>query len=270
MRVQLASDLHLELLAHRFPGERLIAPAHGVDLLVLAGDIAGGSAAIELFAGWPVPVLYVAGNHEFYNGTWEAVLHDLRQAADGTSLRFLERDVADFGGVRFLGCTMWTDYLLEQRSARRKWTQAEAMANAEARINDHRSIRTAGGGAFLPEHALRDHLSSRAWLARELEKSYVGRTVVVTHHAPHLRSIHARYAGDITNAAFASDMQGLLRHADVWLHGHVHHSFDYRVGRCRVVANPRGYARNRDSAVTARNLSFENPAFQWACVVDVP
>lgn len=270
MRVQLASDLHLELLAHRFPGERLIAPAHGADLLVLAGDIAGGNAAIELFADWPTPVLYVAGNHEAYGGAWEGVVHELRRAASGTSVRFLERDVIDFGGVRLLGCTLWTDYLLEQRGARRMWSQAEAMANAEVRINDHRRIRTAGGGAFLPEHALVDHLSSRAWLARQLNKPYDGKTVVVTHHAPHLRSIHARYAGDITNAAFASDLQGLLRHADLWLHGHVHDSFDYRVGRCRVVANPLGYARNRHSAASVLDLAFENAAFQWSAVVDLP
>jgi predicted phosphodiesterase len=269
MRVQLASDLHLELLTHRFPGEQLIAPANGADVLVLAGDIAGGSSAIELFADWPVPVLYVAGNHEAYGGTWEAVQRDLRQAAAGTPVRFLERDVVDLGGVRFLGCTLWTDYQLEQRSARRQWTQREMMQNAETCINDHRRIRTVGGGPFLPQHALADHFRSRAWLEHELSTPYLGKTVVVTHHAPNLRSIHPRYAGDITNAAFASDLPGLTTHADVWLHGHVHDSFDYRVGRCRVVANPRGYAKNRDSAADVRELQFENPAFQWSCTVDV-
>jgi len=269
MRVQLASDLHLELLMERFPRERLIAPAYGADVLVLAGDIANGHSAIESFANWPVPVLYVAGNHEAYGATWMGIVDDLRRAAAGTSVRFLERGILDLGGVRFLGCTLWTDYLLEQRSARRKFSQAEAMLHAEARISDHRRIRTVAGGPFLPEHALREHLRSRNWLAHELDKSYDGRTVVVTHHAPHLRSIHPRYTGEITNAAFASDLQGLLRHADVWLHGHVHGGFDYRVGRCRVVANPLGYAQNLQSAASVRELVFENAAFQWACVVDV-
>lgn len=270
MRIQLASDLHLELLSHRFPSERLISPAPDADLLVLAGDIAGGSSAIDLFAGWPVPVLYVAGNHEGYGGTWETIVRDLRQAAAGTSVRFLERDAADVGGVRFLGCTLWTDYLLEQRSARRKFSQAEAMLNAEGRINDHRRIRTVAGGPFLPQHALAEHERSRAWLEQELNAPYRGTTVVVTHHAPHLRSIHPRYAGDITNTAFASNLPGLLRHADVWLHGHVHDSFDYQVGRCRVVANPLGYAQGRHSASDARDLVFENASFQWSCVVEVP
>ena len=64
MRIQLASDLHLEFLQREFPGERLISPAYGVDLLVLAGDIGNGTQAIELFNDWPVPVLVLAGNHE--------------------------------------------------------------------------------------------------------------------------------------------------------------------------------------------------------------
>lgn len=63
MRIQLASDLHLEFLARQFPGERLIAPAHGADVLVLAGDIGSGSTAVELFKDWPVPVTWSWSNY---------------------------------------------------------------------------------------------------------------------------------------------------------------------------------------------------------------
>src|SRR5512133_3534038 len=94
MRIQLASDLHLELLERHFPGERLIAPA-AADLLVLAGDVANGVRGIELFANWPVPVLYVPGNHEFYGLSWEQTRCDMRSAAQGTSVVLLDNDVAD-------------------------------------------------------------------------------------------------------------------------------------------------------------------------------
>lgn len=110
MKIQLASDLHLEFLQRDFPGERLICPAHEADLLVLAGDIANGTDAISLFKDWPVPVLYVAGNHEFYHRSFEITRTALRHAAAGTAVHFLDNDVVDFGGVRFLGCTLWTDY----------------------------------------------------------------------------------------------------------------------------------------------------------------
>ncbi|MCY1375649.1 hypothetical protein D9M69_630790 [compost metagenome] len=142
------------------------------------------------------------------------------------------------------------------------------MENAALRINDHRLIRTQSGELFSPEHALRDHEVSRAWLKQELSKVYDGKTVVITHHAPHPLSVHPRYAGDATNAAFASDLTELLQKADVWLHGHVHDGFDYSVAGCRVVANPRGYARNVSSATDAGSLQFENTAFEHACVVD--
>jgi hypothetical protein len=264
MKIQLASDLHLEHLARRFPGETLIRPAHQADVLVLAGDIGHAADAIALFANWPVPVLYVLGNHEAYNGCIDSVLDELKAASCGTSVRFLEREAVDFGGVRFLGCTLWTDYRLQCGL-----TQLQLMENAQRCLNDHRLIWTLSGELFSPVHALRDHEISRAWLASELARDYDGTTVVITHHAPHPLSVHPRYAGEPLNAAFASDLTELMQKADIWLHGHVHDSFDYEVSGCRVVANPRGYARNLSSAARANSLQFENSGFKHACVIDV-
>ena len=243
MNVQLASDLHLEHIERWFPGERLIRPAPQADLLVLAGDIGHSASALRLFADWPVPVIYVMGNHEAYGRCIESVVEELQQASEGTSVKFLERDVIDYCGVRFLGCTMWTDYRL--RSNR---TQMQQMENALLRLNDHRLIHTRSGELFSPEHALSEHMASRSWLKTELAKKYDGKTVVVTHHAPHPMSVHSRYVGDPVNSAFASDLSELLHMTDIWLHGHVHDSFDYSVEGCRVVANPRGYAGNISSA----------------------
>lgn len=265
MRIQLTSDLHLEHLEYGFPGARTIAPAHGADVLVLAGDIGRGANALRLFREWPVPVLYVAGNHEAYGSTWDATIAVLREAAQNTSVRFLERDTADFGGVRFLGCTLWTDYRL--RSNR---TQRQLMESAELRISDHRQIRTESGSYFSAADALREHETSRAWLGSELAQPYDGKTVVVTHHGPHALSVHPRYAGDPLNAAFVSDLSDLLQQGPaLWLHGHVHDSFDYNVNGCRIVANPRGYPGNARSCEQMNDLMFENPGFQWALVLEV-
>ncbi len=71
MKIQLTSDLHLEFLERRFPTERIIVPAPGADILVLAGDIHNGAKAVALFADWPVQLLLLAGNHEFYGRSWE-------------------------------------------------------------------------------------------------------------------------------------------------------------------------------------------------------
>ncbi len=263
MRIQLASDLHLELLARLWPQQCLIAPAPGADALVLAGDIHRGPHAIECFARWPVPVLYLAGNHEYYDGQWEQLRTDLRRAAEGTAVRFLDNDVVMLDGVRFLGSTLWTDYRLSGIPL------SEAMEAAEAFLFDHRRILTRSG-PFRAAQALEEHLRSRDWLADELSRERSTPTVVITHHAPHPASIHARFAGSPVNGAFVSDLTELVEQPDLWLHGHVHDSFDYRVGRCRVVCNPRGYAQNRKEAVSVDELLFENQAFQRQLVIDLP
>ncbi len=268
MNLQLASDLHLEHLAARFPGETLIRPAAAADLLVLAGDIAPTTDAVRLFADWPVPVVYVPGNHEFFDADWQATRRALRRAAEGTRVVVLDSDAWVWRGVRFLGCTLWTDYGLEPDVP-----QADQMRRCAGRIRDHAVIRV-DDAWFTPSHALAEHRRNRAWLQAQLEQPFDGPTVVVSHHAPSARSIHPRFSGHASNPAFASRLDALVARADVWLHGHVHDSFDYRIadagGRCcRVVANPRGYARGRDQAGSVADLAFENTAFVPECVIAV-
>jgi Icc-related predicted phosphoesterase len=87
-----------------------------------------------------------------------------------------------------------------------------------------------------------------------------GKTVVVTHHAPHPISIAPRYARDALNPAFASDLTDVIsqHQPDLWVHGHTHSSFDYVVPgtKTRVVCNPMGY-------------DDENPSFDVGLVVEL-
>lgn len=144
------------------------------------------------------------------------------------------------------------------------------MEAAEGFLLDHRRILLTASGAFRARQALDDHLRSRAWLARELSIDHTTPTVVLTHHAPHPNSIHARFAGSPVNGAFVSDLTDLVERADLWLHGHAHDSFDYRAGRCRVVCNPRGDARHRNEVGSIDELVFENPAFRSDLLIDLP
>jgi Icc-related predicted phosphoesterase len=267
MKIQLASDLHLDLLHPRWPEERLISPAPDADVLVLAGDIHKGILAVDTFAQWasqsPIPIIYVAGNHEFYGDSLNAVEHRLRESAAAAGIHYLQQDSLTFGGVRFLGCTMWTDYRL-----RSMYSQAHVMEDVQQRIHDHYLIQT-GSTPFTPQDALDQHMASRRWLTQELAKPFEGKTVVITHHGPHPLSVHPRYVGDKRNGAYVSDLSALMPNVDLWLHGHVHDSFDYQVGRCRVVANPAGYVRNRVSAVSREDFQFENQAFSKELVLSL-
>ena len=264
MKLQIASDLHLEQFA-RFPGYRVIEPAPDAEALILAGDIHSHAEGVEAFRDWPVPVIYVHGNHECWRAEYREVIDrigDVAARTPGAGMHYLDRSSITLGSVRILGACLWTDY---------QWGNevGEAMREAAVQMMDHNVIGLGEDAMFTPQAALDEHLRTRDWLEAELAKPFDGQTVVVTHHGPHPQSVHPRYAGDIVNAAFVSDLSPLMQHVDLWVHGHVHDSFDYAVGKCRVVVNPRGYARNRKSVDHPSQLIWENAAFNPQLVISV-
>lgn len=269
MKIQLASDLHLEMIAFHWPNVSIVDPAAGADVLVLAGDIGHADQPFEMFGKWDVPVIYVAGNHEHYGGEIASGLAQMRESAKRHNIHFLENDAVQIGGVRFLGTTLWTDYSLPSLQR----TQSQLMAYAGNCLNDHVKINVSRGDQsmhlFSTQDALARHRLARKWLKQEISKPFAGKTVVVTHHSPHERSVHPRYLGDPLNAAFSSDLSSLMPDVDLWLHGHVHDGFDYQVGRCRVVANPAGYILNRAWATDSDRFDFENKTFNKKMVLEV-
>ena len=271
LKIQLASDLHLEFLQKFWPGERLIEPISGADVLVLAGDIANGVDALQLFSSRAnsrlakqTPIIYVAGNHEFYGHAIEPMRKKMREAAAVSGIHFLENESVEIHGVRFLGSTLWTDYRLTLEN-----TQVQSMELAQRGLYDHQIIQCEGR-RFSPQDALNRHETARSWLAAELSKPFAGKTVVVSHHGPHPMSVHPRHAANPLSSAFVSDLSALLPHVDLWLHGHTHDSFDYQVGRCRVVANPAGYVKNRGVARGRDEFVFENERFDKNLLLELP
>lgn len=250
MRLAILSDLHLTAAA-------MAVPDLDCDLLVLAGDVTRPQQAIEWAKQCAVPVIYVAGNHEFYGGSLDGTVAALRQQAHGSNVHLLERDALCIGGVRFLGCTLWSDFRLFQDEAQRAASVAEACQS----IRDFSRI-TAGDALFSPAISQQVFDQSVAWLETEFAKPFDGTTVVVTHHAPSPRSIHPRYAGSLLNACFVSDLdQRIARwNPALWVHGHLHDSHDYRLAGTRIVCNPRGYVCDGIA---------ENAAFDPALVVTV-
>ncbi|WP_321816824.1 MULTISPECIES: metallophosphoesterase [unclassified Paraburkholderia] len=260
MHVQIASDLHLDALQKKFPDCAPLAIAPGADLLILAGDIDLGAAGVDRFAEWPVPVIYVSGNHEAYGSGYRETVDGIARRAQGTNVHYLERRSIELDGVRFLGCCLWTDYALYGDSA-------TSMEYAREAMSDHQAIRREDGGSFGPEEALAEHRGAVQWLVKELATPFRGKTVVITHHGVSPESVHERFRDHPVNAGFLSDLRNLLPFADLWIHGHVHDSFDYRSGGARVMANPRGYPLNLASAHSPAELQWENRAFDPHCVV---
>jgi Icc-related predicted phosphoesterase len=236
MRIALLSDLHLSV----HPMEH---PRTDADVVVLAGDLWRPAGAIEWAKQFDQPTLYVAGNHEFYGSDLATTMQQLRELAAGTSVRVLERDEWHHDGVRFLGCTLWSDYRLYASAAERDGV----LPKLASEIYDFTRVRVAPDfeDRFTPAVSQLLFDSSVAWLESRFAQPHDGPTVVVTHFAPARGSIAARFAGSPLNACFVSNLEDRIRRwqPQLWLHGHVHDSFDYRIGNTRVVANPRGYAR---------------------------
>lgn len=238
MKLWIRSDLHFR--SGGVPPSFRFSPAH--DVQVLAGDIMSVPGyvidGVDRLA--TAPIVYVAGNHEFYDCCLPDEIADARRASErAQQVRFLENAAVVVDGVRFLGCTLWTDYALDPA-----FGVELSMRAARQSIRDHDVITTRPSNRFTPQDALTLHRESRAWLEHAFSQPFDGPTVVVTHHAPSPKSIHDRYEGDIVNAAFASDMTAEIERwqPELWVHGHVHSRLDYRIGRTRVVCNPAGYA----------------------------
>lgn len=262
MKIQIVSDLHLEFLPDRIRGNGwtpTITRVPDADVLVLAGDIAKKTNAVKAFAGWPVPVVYVYGNHEMYGEHLPRHVERLRKDALVAGIHFLECDAVEIGGVRFLGTSLWTDFeLFGDRPA--------AMQAAGEMMNDYREIRT-HYRPLQPVDTQILHRRSRAWLEQKLTEPFGGKTVVVTHMGPHAQSLPAEYRDDILSASYVSDLSALMGPAALWIHGHVHASVDYVLAGTRVLANPRGYPKNKPKAL--EDVTWENVAFNPALVVEV-
>lgn len=231
MKLHILNDLHIEF-------EDFAPPVTDADVVILAGDIGVGLDGLRwVEARFPDrPVIYVPGNHEFYHHDITLIDELMAQAPD--HIHVLNDNPVVLNGVRFLGSILWTDFALFGEA-----DKFFAMQQARQGMADFSIIQN-HGQRFMPEDAIQLHTASRDWLTAMLAEPFDGKTVVVTHHAPSSRSVHPRYARDLLTPAFASNLENLMDsdHLALWIHGHMHDSFDYEILGTRVVCNPRGYA----------------------------
>jgi predicted phosphodiesterase len=273
MKLLLLSDLHLELR------DLALADDIDFDVAVLAGDIMWPGVRLH---DWLVrssvlrraeAVVAVSGNHEYFERVLQHEAVALRQAAltaAAPPLHLLDCNELQHGGVRFLGCTLWTDFELRIDTSEGPRTDRErGIATAARVMADYRTIAwcdTPGGAPrpLTPHDTLRLHRQQRQWLQVKLAEPFAGPTVVITHHGPHRQSLAPRFAGDWVSTAYLSELPASFFDVPVlWVHGHTHTSHDYRVGNCRIVCNPRGYQ-------TVAMLKPENAAFDPEFVAEIP
>lgn len=231
MKIHLLSDLHLEFGPVELPRPE-------ADLVILAGDIHIKRNAIPwIRATFPdLPVIYITGNHEFYGEKLPGLGKKLKDLTAGTNIHFLENESVEIGGFRFFGCTLWTDLELFG-------DPAEGAVDA-LEMNDYKRIRHSETYRKLrPTDTRLRHFSSVQKIKEFLAEGDPRTSVVVTHHAPSIRSLPSRRHTDPVSCAYASHLDELIISTRplIWVHGHIHHPQDYVIGEMRIVSNPRGY-----------------------------
>jgi len=267
MRIKLVSDLHLEF------SDINIQNDNNYDVLILGGDImiaqdlhdhpelvnTSDQRAIAAGTGlgrrqeraqrfrdflkrcsFQFPhVIYIMGNHEFYNGKFYAGIDYMRdEVAKFPNIYMLEQDTKIIDDVVFVGGTLWTD--MNKRDPL-------TMHAIEGMMNDFRIIRN-DFRSYAPMSALDvavRHDKTLAYIKLIVQEHKDKKCVVVGHHSPSFQSVHEIYKDQtLMNGGYSSNLEEfILDHPQIvlWTHGHTHHPFDYKIGETRIVCNPRGY-----------------------------
>lgn len=251
MRLQYASDLHLEFADNRdfLDGDGLRPEA---DVLLLAGDIVPFDR-IERY-GWFFDqlsadfkaVYWVPGNHEYYHS-------DLAEHRGSFEIAIRENIflVNDFGvtieDVRILFSTLWTDI-----SARKAFA-------IERGMNDFHLIRNQGNRLTADDLRL-EHRTSLAFLEYELLQEPALKRVVVTHHVPTFMHYPPKYLGSILNEAFAVELKPFISELkpDVWIYGHHHQNIpEFLIGGTKLLTNQLGYVQYGEHKLFDRSKVIE-------------
>ncbi len=264
MKLQILSDLHIDSYARQAHPMGHI-PKTDADLVLVAGDTANSDSGMpwlqEQAAQLQVPIITIAGNHEYFS---EYVLHfdqklatwDNYNEVSAQGVRFLQCQHIDIGDIRILGCTLWTDYQYQANE--------DTMVIARRFMRDYKQIY-AGSDLFSPEVSMQLHAKQRQWLRQALITAKVlgKKTVVMSHHSISPLSVSDKYATLPSNAAFVSDFSAWMHESwapTLWVHGHTHEAFDYHINNTRVIVNPRAYPNE---------VSSTEIEFAWDRVIEI-
>ncbi len=231
MKIQVISDLHQEFGITELDFKQ-------ADLVIFAGDTNIGTKGIEWIKNQvtQVPVIYILGNHEYYKGSYPKTLNKIREAAKDSNIFVLENESIELEGIKFHGATLWTDFSLF----------GDPVTNGmlcQDKMNDYRMIRRDPSYSKMRSiDTFKLHQQSRKWLEESLAGSNA-RNIVITHHAPSIQSVPEAWKEDYLSAAYASDLEDLVRNyqPEYWIHGHIHTPASYSIGITKVICNPHGY-----------------------------
>lgn len=246
MIIAYGSDIHLEFGTYG-------TTMPDADVLILAGDILIASHLdpessklspfrLHLYKEWFLQIskqyehiLYVPGNHEHYNGDYHKTVNLLKDFVP-SNVTILDNSFKIIDGLKFVGSTLWTDFNAGNLYARKLATEC---------MPEFTSVKYKGE-IFRTGDSMREFLISLDYLNSEIETN----CVVITHHAPSIKSVNKKFDGNKLNPAFYSDLDYFIKGKEpkLWFHGHMHDNVKYSIGNTLVLCNPRGYIGHEPQA----------------------
>jgi Icc-related predicted phosphoesterase len=254
VKIQIFSDLHVDVLPIK-----KFSIVEGVEAVIVAGDTCEGALRalehLRRIVPMEIPVVMVMGNHEYYRHFIRSELALARSHAAAFNVHLLENQTVVLGGVRFVGATLWSDYSIFGEANR-----AAVMSVCAAGMNDHKKVgwQKQPWRRFRPQEAALLHYQSREYFKEVLATPFDGPTVAISHHAVHMNSVPSELRSERLTAAYVSNLSRLIEayQPTLFVHGHIHQSSYYRVGKTRIICNSHGYGA-------------ENPNFNGSLVVEI-
>ena len=242
MKIQYASDLHLEMSANRRYMQNIPFEAMG-DILVLGGDIGylcDKTMPCPKFWEWASAnyreVLIVPGNHEYYQN------YDVLADGDSWSREILpnvhyhQNKVVRIDNVDFILSTLWSRI------------DPEAESIIHRGMPDFRQIMY-DGHRLTPTDYNTEHAKCLSFIKKSVAESTAEHIVVVTHHLPTMAVVAPEHKDSLLNSAFATELGDFIADSriDAWIFGHSHANIDATIGNTRIVCNQLGYVYYREN-----------------------
>lgn len=234
MKVQFASDLHLEMAANAAWLQSHPLKVVG-DILVLAGDTAYLEEGIpNWFLNWASDsyqqVLLIPGNHEYYyygditkrGESWQWMLRE--------NVGYYYNKVVNIDNVDFILSTMWSHI------------PEVDMFQVQRGMNDFYQV-LCNGELLTPDGFNAEHERCKHFITKSVAKSKAEHIVVVTHHVPTLQCVASQHQDSALSSAFAVEMGNMIADSPInyWIYGHSHTNIDAEIRVTKIISNQLGY-----------------------------
>ena len=258
MKISILSDLHREFWQVDIPYYT------DSDVVIFAGDIAcpiekSMDFLIEYSNKRKLLVIAVLGNHDFYRSNYEEALnYAAKRTKESKYLYLLENSSCIIDNVKFIGCTLWSDFSYE--TGGNISLQEDNAYIAQANVADFYEIRFGKNNKrFSAMKCMSLYNESINFLKEELSKDFSGKTIVVTHFGIDKKCSNSKHFDSRLQPYFISNVSEILNNfkLDFCIHGHTHFSNSFSIGNTKVISNQVGYPRENEKDVrTNMNLSL--------------